>query len=668
MEIKNVTVIGSGTMGQGIAEVFAIYGYNVKMEDISQEILNKALNNIKSSLLKLEQKNQLFGKKADEVLSRISTYTSIQEAVKDADLVIEAVPENEELKKKIFAEAENYARKETILASNTSNIRITDIAKDLRYKDRIAGLHFFNPPVLMKLVEVIKAEDTSDEVMDTLVELVRKIGKYPLRVMKDTPGFVVNRINAPESLLFCLLLDNKVGTPEEIDAYFKSQGLPMGPYELMDYVGIDVVYDSLEYFAKTLYPCFSKCNTIKELYKNKQLGMKTGKGFYDWSKGRPVIDVKKATDKITMLDVLALEINESVKLIEQGIASPEDIENGVKYGMNRPYGPISVAKSFTSLEIKSKLEELASRFNCDVFEPAESIKNGLLRDAIEGRLKVSETKKIEETKRKVETVAELKGSIENFKTIRLEKYPNKIAKIVLNRPKYNLISGELLDELEKVIKYIWNDPEINVVIITGEGSVLSAGADLNEFVSGSFQFLENSRKGERVFQLLSEIPKLTIAVMKGYALGGGFELSLACDLRVGTEDVQIGFPEVTLGLVPGWGGSQRLSRIVGLGKAMELIVTGQRITGKEAYSLGILNRLYKNPDEEVMELAKSIAENSAPVSIALVKRLLNKGSQVPIDVGLEMESFAMGVLYSTEDLKEGIMAFLQKRKPEFKGR
>ncbi|MGC8573783.1 MAG: 3-hydroxyacyl-CoA dehydrogenase NAD-binding domain-containing protein [Caldisphaera sp.] len=667
MEIKNVAVLGSGTMGQGIAEVFAIYGYNVKMEDISDEILNKALKKIKESLVKLEQKGQLFGKTSDDVMSRISTYTTIENAVKDADLVIEAVPENLDLKKKIFAEAEKFVKRETIIASNTSNIRITDIAKDLKYKDRVAGLHFFNPPVLMKLVEVIKAEYTSDEVMEILVDVVKKIGKYPLKVMKDTPGFVVNRINAPESLLFCLYIDHKVATQEEIDAYFKSQGLPMGPYELMDYVGIDVVYDSLEYFAKTLNPCYGKCNTIKELYNNKMLGMKTGKGFYDWSKGRPFIDVKKATDKVSMMDVLALEINEAVKLIEQGIATPEDIENGVKYGMNRPYGPISVAKSFTSMEIKSKLEELASKFNCDVFEPAESIKNGLLRDAIEGRLKVKgvEEKKVkEEAKIKEEKVL----SAQQFNTIKVEKYESKVAKIILNRPKYNLISGELLDELEKAIKYLWNDPEVNVIIITGEGNVLSAGADLNEFVGSSFQFLENSRKGERVFQLLSEMPKLTIAVMKGYALGGGFELSLACDLRVGTEDVQIGFPEITLGLVPGWGGSQRLSRIVGLGKAMELIVTGQRITGKEAYSMGILNKLYKNPDEEVMEFAKSIAQNSAPVAVAMAKRLLNKGSQVPIDVGLEMESFAMGVLFSTEDLKEGIMSFLQKKKPEFKGR
>ncbi|MEM0290431.1 MAG: enoyl-CoA hydratase-related protein, partial [Thermoplasmata archaeon] len=194
------------------------------------------------------------------------------------------------------------------------------------------------------------------------------------------------------------------------------------------------------------------------------------------------------------------------------------------------------------------------------------------------------------------------------------------------------------------------------------------GADLSQYFPSSFQFLEFSRKGERIFRLLSEMPKLTIAVMKGYALGGGFELSLACDLRLGTEDVQIGFPEVTLGLIPAWGGSQKLARVIGLGRAMELIITGQRIDGKNAFSIGIINKLIKDTENEPLEYAKKIAENSAPISIALAKRLLNKGVEVPMDVGLEMESFAAGVLFSTEDLKEGISSFLQKKKPEFKGR
>lgn len=664
MEIKKIAVIGSGEMGHGIAEVFAVNGYSVNIEDISKEMLDKAIKEVRDSLEKLSKKGSLGQSSVDDVLARIKTFTEIEPAVKDVDLVIEAVPEIEDLKKKIFQDLEKFTRSDTILTSNTSNIRITDIAKSISKRDRVAGLHFFNPPVVMKLVEVIKGEETSDDVISMLYDLVKKIGKIPVKVMKDSPGFIVNRINAPDMLLFCLLIENKVASPEEIDAFAKMQGMPMGPYELIDYVGIDVVYHSMEYYAKTLNPDYAKCKVYDELYNKKYLGKKTGRGFYDWSAGRPAIDTKKATSNVDLMDIFAVEINEAVKLIEEGVATPEDIETGVKYGLNRAFGPISVAKSLTNAEVKNKLETLAKKFNCSVFEPADTIKNGKMREAIDGRLKKKEEKKEE----KVVKEAPQSSSAEQFNTIILEKYPFKVARIVLNRPKHNTINNELLEDLEKAIKLLWNDNEIYVVLITGQGTTLSAGADLSQYFASSFQFLEFSRKGERVFRLLSEMPKLTIAVMKGYALGGGFELSLACDLRVGSEDVQIGFPEVTLGLIPAWGGSQKLVKVAGLGRAMELIVTGQRITGRDAYNLGIINKIFKDPDNEAIEYAKSIAETSAPIAMYLSKRLLNKGTEVPMDIGLEMESFAAGVAYSTEDLKEGISSFLQKKKPEYKGR
>ncbi len=377
-------MIGSGEMGQGIAEVFAIKGYNVMLEDVSRDILEMAINRIKQSLEKLSKKGSLGIDTADTVISRIKTSTSIEESAKDADLVIEAVPEKEELKKKVFQDLEKYSRSNTVLASNTSNIRITDIAKDLKNRKRVAGLHFFNPPVIMKLVEVIKGEETSDDVVETLYRLIKGIGKYPVKVMKDVPGFIVNRVNAPGGLLMCLLVDHKIAEPEEIDAYMKTQGMPMGPFELMDYVGIDVAYHSMQYLARTVNQDFGKCRILEDLYKRNMLGMKTGKGFYDWSKGRPVIDTKKATDKFSITDQYVVEINEAVKLIDDGVASPEDIETGIKYGLNRPFGPIYVAKTLTDAEVSKRLESLVKKFNNSVFDPAESIKNGKMREAIEG--------------------------------------------------------------------------------------------------------------------------------------------------------------------------------------------------------------------------------------------------------------------------------------------
>jgi len=183
-------------------------------------------------------------------------------------------------------------------------------------------------------------------------------------------------------------------------------------------------------------------------------------------------------------------------------------------------------------------------------------------------------------------------------------------------------------------------------------------------------FMEFARKGARIMRRLTEMPKLTVAVLKGYCLGGGLELALSCDLRLATEDVEIGFPELTRGLVPAWSGSQRLPQLLGLSRASSLILTSERFNGKQAAEIGLVSQLIPagDPDEFAVKYATGLASSQAPVAVALAKKLINKGAEVPSDVGLEMEAMAAGVLFGTEDLREGISAFLGKRKAEFKGK
>jgi enoyl-CoA hydratase/3-hydroxyacyl-CoA dehydrogenase len=185
-----------------------------------------------------------------------------------------------------------------------------------------------------------------------------------------------------------------------------------------------------------------------------------------------------------------------------------------------------------------------------------------------------------------------------------------------------------------------------------------------------FEFLERTRKGERIFRRLSEIPKPVIAAINGYALGGGLEIAMSCDIRLAKKSAVIGLPEVTLGLIPGWTGSQRLVKLIGISRAMQLALTGERITAEEAERYGLINKVFDDDsfEEEVMKYARDIAERCAPIAAAIIKRLINKGGEVPMDVGLEMESFGAGIVFSTEDLREGISAFLRKEKPKFKGR
>ena len=659
LEIKNATVIGAGIMGHGIAEVLALSGLDVVVNDVSQDFLDRARQNVQASLSRMKDGGKMNESAMNDTLARLSFSTDIKNSVTKADLIVEAVPEVLDIKRNVIMEVESSCSPEAIIASNTSNFRITELQNGSLRPQRIVGMHFFNPPVVLKLVEVVKGEKTDDRTFEAIYDLSRKIGKTPIRVIKDSPGFVVNRINAPESLFFCLLLDRKIDTPASIDIFAKSQGLPMGPYELMDYVGIDTVVHSLEYYAKELSPEYGKCSVFKQMMEQNKLGKKTGHGFYTWENGKAQIPSGEPSNKVELMDVLAIELNEAVKLIEEGVASPDDIETGVRLGMNRPFGPISVAQGLTNAEIKKKLEDLGSRFESSIFAPARSIAEGKLKDVISGNSAIRKEEKPQSDK--IEEPGDQPVSM-------IKK--DKVVTVYLNNGRLNLLNSAVLEGLEKTLLEVRDDKEINVVVVTGKGTVFSAGAELSQFFSGGIDFMQASRHGQSVFRLLSEMNKITIAEIKGYALGGGFELSLACDIRVSSQDAKIGFPELQRGLVPGWGGTQRLAKLIGSSRASYLILTAERITGKEAFDMGIVTRTFgaETIDEDVQKFAHDLSRKVAPGAAYLAKLLINKGSETSLDDGLTMEAISMGLVYGTEDLKEGISSFMQKREPEFKGR
>jgi enoyl-CoA hydratase/3-hydroxyacyl-CoA dehydrogenase len=686
LEVEKAAVVGAGTMGHGIAELFAINDFSVNLMDEYPDALNKALKNISASLNKLVEKNRLSPLDAESILgSRIQTFSSIKEAVADADIVVEAVPESLELKRRVFEKLDLFASKAVVLATNTSNIRVSEIAEVVSKPERVVGMHFFNPPVIMRLVEIVKGEKTGLAAFEAAYKIAERLGKTPVKVLKDTPGFIVNRVQAPETLLLCLIQDKGVALPEEVDALFHSQGLPMGPYELMDYVGLDVVCSSLDYLGNTLHPDYLKCSSIRTKCLEKKLGSKTGAGFYDWSKGKPRIDSSKPTSKISLLDFFALEINEAVKLIEEGVVEKvEDIDTAVINGTNRPFGPVAVARSLNEEDVRLKLEQLFQTYNVAVFQPSKTLREGALAHTLKANKEsFSKTKLERSTVGGADPGIDASGSDKNplkestglgsqnmTETIVVERVSPRVAQITLDTPKHNAVNPKMLEELSSTLDDLWLEKGVNVILVRGSGDTFSSGADLTgSYYSSSPQFVEFARKGQRTLRKLTEIPKLTIAAIKGYALGGGLELALACDLRVAAEDAVLGFPELTLGLVPGWGGTQRLAKLVGISRANQLILAAERLTGKQAYEWGLVNALFPKEqfDTAVAGYADQLATTLAPVSLALAKRLVNKAFEGASDMGLEAEADAMGVLFSTNDLKEGVRAFMQKRKPEFKG-
>ena len=252
------------------------------------------------------------------------------------------------------------------------------------------------------------------------------------------------------------------------------------------------------------------------------------------------------------------------------------------------------------------------------------------------------------------------------------KKEGAIAWLTLNRPhRLNTLTTDMIDEMQSALNGFEADKEVRCIIITGAGDkAFSAGADVTAFTGVTPSMAaEASAKGQALFTRLERIGKPVIACMNGYALGGGLEMALACDFRIASENVEVGQPELNLGLIPGWGGTQRLVRIVGLAKAKQMVMLADRMSAEEAAKVGLITKVVARAKlvEETTALANKLADG-APVALRLAKEALNFGTQVPLDVGLKLEANAFGIVLSTKDVMEGVSAFMSKRKPEFKGK
>ncbi|RLA96953.1 MAG: 3-hydroxybutyryl-CoA dehydrogenase [Deltaproteobacteria bacterium] len=284
MEIKKIGVLGAGVMGSGIAQVAAQSGFEVMMRDIADEFVQKGLKNIEASLSKGVEKGKVTPEEKEAALGRIKG-TTVLEDLKDVDFVIEAVIEDLELKKKVFKEMDELTRSEVILATNTSSMSITEIAASTSRPDKVVGMHFFNPVPLMRLVEVIKGLETSDETVDVTWGLAERLGKTPVLVKKDTPGFIVNRIMMPQLMEAIRIYEEGIASMEDIDKAVKlGLNYPMGPFELMDLTGLDISYFVNEYFRKELPQELKHVtpHALKAKVRAGKLGRKTGEGWYKY--------------------------------------------------------------------------------------------------------------------------------------------------------------------------------------------------------------------------------------------------------------------------------------------------------------------------------------------------------------------------------------------------
>jgi enoyl-CoA hydratase/3-hydroxyacyl-CoA dehydrogenase len=664
MFVFKAAVLGGGTMGGEIAQVIAAADIPVIVKDVEQKFVDDALDKsrevTKTQLDRLVAKEKLTqeaaGARLDEVMGRIAGTTEY-EGFGDVDIVIEAVPEKMEIKRSVYRELDEVTPGHAILASNTSSLSITEMGGETLRPGKVVGFHFFFPASVMPLVELISGEDTSRETVTTAFNFAQAIRKQPI-TCSEVPGFVVNRIlNSAAGEVWRQQEEKELSIKKIDEAVAGSNVSPMGPFILIDMLGLDTVLHVAEYLNESYGDSFYVHKGMQKLVAEGKLGAKSGgEGFY--SNGEPNIAGEGDPDGEELADLFVLKaLVEACKLLEEGVSTVREIDLGMmagagldpRRGLFPPFWKADLEGLDTMLE---KLERYAETHG-DRFAPPRILK----RLVAQGRLGL-----------KAGQGFYAYPQAEGEGTVKLEKRDDGIAIAWLANPPMNAISPQVIEDLGKVWEEVKADDGLNAMVIHSSLPVVfSAGADIKAFTAmdSPEKGAELINNGHALLKELGESSISTIAAVNAIAYGGGCELSMACDFRVAAESAVFGQPEINLGIIPGFGGTQRLPRLVGQSKALEMNLTGDAVLAREAHEWGLADDLV--PDQELLDVAVRWAKKlagQAPLAVEQIKSVSNKAD---LDEGIEAEKQGFAKVFLSVDGREGIAAFLQKRQPKWKG-
>ena len=666
MFVFKAAVVGAGTMGGEIAQAIASSDIPVVLKDIDQEFvdhgLEKAREVTKGQLDRLVEKEKLTEEQAsarlEEVIGLIEGATTY-DSFGDVDLVIEAAPEKMEVKQAVFAELDEVTPGHAILASNTSSLSITEMGDATLRPEKVVGFHFFYPASVMPLVEIVEGDETDPETVQAAYNFAQAIRKQPI-TCAEVPGFVVNRIlNSAVGEIWRAQAEQGLSIKKIDEAITAANVAPMGPFFLGDLLGLDTILHVAEHLRDAYGDSFYVHEGMRKLVADGHLGAKSGgDGFY--KDGEPQLEGDAEPDGEALAELLKLKaLVEACLLLEEGVCTVRDIDLGMMAGAGmdprRGIFPPFMGADLAGLDDTLEKLERAQNEHGERFAPPKILK----RLVAQGRHGQKSGQGFYAYPRPDEG--------EQADAVKLETRGD-VAIAWLVNPPMNAISPQLMKDLETVWERVKASDEIRALVIASSNPVVfSAGADIKAFASmdeaGGRELIHG---GHALLRELGLNRVSTVAAVNSLAFGGGCELAMACDFRIAAESAVFGQPEIKLGIIPGFGGTQRLPRLVGAAKALEMNLIGDAISSGEAEAYGLATRVV--PDHELFDTAVAWARKlaaQAPIAVEEVKRA---SDDPDLDEGIEKEKKSFERAFQSEDAREGISAFLGKRTARWQGK
>ena len=683
--IQRVAVVGAGNMGSGIAQKSAQEEFDVQMVDRELQWVERGQSIIATFLEEAVERRIFSPAQVDAIQGRITGVVGVENTAENTDLVIEAVFEDFDVKTAVFNALDAACGEDTILASNTSSLSVNALAEATGRADRFVGLHFFYHPAKNRLVEVIPAEASSQETIDKVVQYCKMLGKVVI-VCADRPGFVVNRFFVPWLNEACLLLEEGAANAAQIDAIAcKAFRIGLGPFGLMNLTGPPIALHSTDYLAEQLNtPRYTGAANLRALVE--------ANAQWDVSE-----DAAYTEEQYTVVSerLLGVVFGVAAQIVEEDICSMEDVDRGAKVGLRWARGPFEMMNRIGVGEAC----RMATAY-------AQTAGEGWTVPAF---------------------FANQADEAWDFSYVDSE-VSDGVATITINRPEaMNALNVTVVSQMIKAVSAANANDAVHTIVLDGAGKAFVAGADVKFFVDkiradAIPDIYDFTAEGHELLNLLETSSKTTVALTTGLALGGGLELALACDYRIGTRRTQFRFPETSIGIYPGLGGSQRPARICGIPAARWAVLAGNFMDANTAADLGLVTHLVDvaavdecistlasqgkpavkypgqpaNPSSPVAKFAtsffadenmpvlmsgacpdgfdqgeKTVARQikslsfTAPIGLRMASDLIDATANTDLQAGLQLELDGLNTIFSTKDALEGLSALIENRRPTY---